>query len=84
MDRDEEKVQNVIDYHETFGSEHGKRCLEHLKKKAKFNASAIPKDNRGCTDPYEMMRQEGQRSVIVHIELMLKKDPYEKKGIKND
>lgn len=83
MDRDDKKKQLIHDYRETFGSESGKRVFEHLKQCAKFNVAYLPKDNQGRTDIYEMMRQNGKRAVITHIELMLTKDPYEKKGIKH-
>ncbi len=73
--------QKTIDYKQCFGSEHGKRTLEHLKKLTKFNIAIIPCDNMGRIDPLEVMRQEGMRSVIIHIENMIKADPNQEKGI---
>ena len=74
MTREEEKQQKINDYLNTFMSEAGKRVLEDLKKGARYNQSYVPKGNDGHIDALEMARQEGKRSVIVHIELMLKKE----------
>jgi hypothetical protein len=54
-----------------------------LRRLAGCDISRVPKGHDGHIDPLEMARQEGQRSVVIHIETMLKKDPNEKKGIKN-
>lgn len=76
--------QTTIDYQQCFGSEHGKRVLGHLKKLAMFNVAVVPRGADGKIDALEVMRQEGMRSVIIHIENQLKKDPNEVKGISND
>jgi hypothetical protein len=44
-----------------------------MKKLAGFNNSVVPVDNHGRIDPYEVMRNEGKRAVIVHIEKQLNK-----------
>jgi len=72
--------QLIIDYQETFNAESGKRVLADMKKKANYNFAVVPKDNLGHTDIYEVMRNEGKRSVIVHIESMLQKDPNKETG----
>ena len=76
--------QTTIDYQQCFGTEHGKHTLEHLKKMAKFNVAIVPHGMDGKIDVLEVMRQEGMRSVIIHIENQLKKDPNEVKGISNE
>ena len=81
---DDEHQQMVMDYLNTFESEHGKRVLTHLKKLAKYNVAHVPKDNTGKIDPLAMARNEGQRSVIVHIEVMLAKDLNEERGMKHE
>jgi hypothetical protein len=83
MDKNDEKKQLIGDYRNTFGSEEGKRVLANLKSGARYNVAMVPKGHDGHIDIHEMMRQEGKRSMIIHIETMLNKDPYEKKGIKH-
>lgn len=73
MDRDDLKKQQIRDYRETFGTEQGIRVLEHMKKCARYNVAYVPKDNLGRVDVNEMMRQDGKRAVIIHIELMLER-----------
>jgi len=73
--RDDEAKQIILDYKYVFETDEGKRVLEHLKKKANFHVSIVPKDNVGRLDVNELVRREGQRSVIIHIDSMLKKDP---------
>ena len=54
-----------------------------MKKLAKYNIAYVPAVT-GVIDPLEIMRQEGMRSVIIHIEMMLRKKPDEVKGIQNE
>ena len=82
--KDDERAQNIMDYLATFEPEAGKRVRAHLRKTFRCDISIIPKDTTGRIDPFAMARSEGQRSVIVHIETMLKKDQNEKRGIKHD
>ena len=84
MTEDEQAQQLVMDYKETFLSEHGKKVLVHMKKLARFNVATVPNDFTGRIDPLEVMRQEGMRNVIIHIETMLNKKPGESKGIQNE
>ena len=78
-ERDDKKIQLLIDYKMTFGTESGERVLADMKSKANFDRSVIPRDANGRIDPMEVMRNEGQRSGIVHIEIQLGKDPHEQK-----
>ena len=84
MDENDEARQLIIDYKQTFLGPHGKRVLEHMKACACFNIAKVPVDNLGRIDPLEVMRQEGMRSVIINIEMMLNTDPDERKGIQNE
>lgn len=85
MDREDEKTQRIIDYHQVFGTPEGKRVLEHMKKLAHYNTTLSPPvGTDGHTDVFRVMHKEGQRCVITNIEMMLNKNPDEKKGIKND
>jgi hypothetical protein len=81
---DDEARQLVIDYKRTYGTKAGKRVLSHMKAIAKFNIAFVPLDNIGRIDTSEIMRQEGARSVIIHIESMLNTDPNEEKGMQNE
>lgn len=84
MAEDEDLQQLVMSYKQTFLGEHGKRVLDHMKVCAKFNIATVPTDNLGRIDVYEVMRQEGMRSVIINIEKMINKKPGESKGIQNE
>lgn len=81
---DSDLQQLVMSYKQTFLGEHGKRVLDHLKICSCFNIAKIPNDNIGRIDPYEVMRQEGMRSVIINIETMLNMKPDEDRGIQNE
>ena len=74
--------QLTQDYKETFNSVHGKRVLDNLMSLAHYNVAFVPKGLDGHVDAYEMCREEGKRSVIVHIERMLNKNPW-KEGVTN-
>jgi hypothetical protein len=62
-----EERQVYIDFKEAFGSIHGQRVLENLKKTFYFYESPKPKGVDGHTDIYEVMRCEGKRAVINYI-----------------
>jgi hypothetical protein len=62
-----EERQVYIDFREAFGSVHGLRVLENLKKTFHFYESPKPKGMDGHTDVYEVMRCEGKRAVITYI-----------------
>jgi hypothetical protein len=40
----------------------------------------VPQDSQGRIDPYEVMRNEGKRAVIVHIENQVNKTFEERQG----
>ena len=83
LTEDQQAQQLARDYKETFGSEGGKRVLDHMKLLAKYNIAYVPAVT-GVIDPLEIMRQEGMRSVIIHIEMYLNKKSDEVKGIQNE
>jgi hypothetical protein len=68
-----------MDYQNCFATQGGKRVINDLKEFVRWDTSVIPMDNNGRTDEYMVMRNEGKRSVIYHIERMLKKKPHEEK-----
>lgn len=73
-DRDDKARQLIIDYRETFGSEHGKRVLEHLaengyERKATYSGE----------ETHRAAYREGMRCVILHIRAQLAKNPHEPK-----
>ncbi len=69
----DEQKQLLISYNETFNGPHGKRVLKDLMTITNFNFSNAPKtrmfngDPQGQLDVNEIVRREGQRSVIIHI-----------------
>ena len=66
----------IGDYKAKFGDEAGKNILADLKTQARFDYYILPKGNcircgmagGGHIDPFALAVQEGQRSVIIHIE----------------
>lgn len=67
MTEEEKKEQLIRDYKFTFGSPEGKRVLENLRKLANYDLSIVPTDNNGQVDIYQVMKNEGQRAVVIHI-----------------
>lgn len=63
---DDEK-QVVVDYRATFNTEHGKRVLERMKKKAKFHMGSKPKKADGDIAVNELVWLAAQRSVVIDI-----------------
>ena len=84
MDENQTERSLVLDYKQTYGTDSGKRVLNHMKKMAMFDFVDVPLDNMGRIDPFEVVRQLGLRSAIIEIEIMLKRDPNETKGIQNE
>lgn len=63
---DEEK-QLIISYKETFGSEHGRRVLENLKKLAGYGSVIWKRDSLGRIDPNDVIMRAAKRTVVEHI-----------------
>ena len=74
MDKVSEK-QLIISYNAWFNDPHGKIVMEDLKKLSRVCFSTLPCDNTGKLDSHMMSYQNGQKSVLIHIYAMLKKDP---------
>lgn len=71
MSSPQEQTQQLIkDYQGTFGTEEGKRVLEHL--------SGLCYEHKATLTPTfsETAYREGMRRVILHIRTQLSKDPY--------
>lgn len=76
---DEEKrvettEQLIRDYKYTFGSPDSGRVVGDLKRLANYDLVLVPLDNSGRIDSHQVMFNEGQRSVIVHILRKIKVD----------
>ncbi len=85
MDKDDEKKIKIRAYLDVFGTDNGKLVLADLKTRADFDyIKAQPVGNDNHTDIYQVMHREGKRSIVAYIVGMLKKDPNEQKGIKNE
>ncbi len=69
----EKQRQLIIDY-KFFETKAGQNVLADLKRRSNFNYSVVPKGSDGHIDPLAMARNEGQRSIVVHIERMLEAD----------
>ena len=67
--------QTVIDYQSTFNTEKGKRVLADLRKRCPFLCDTI--NTSSGIDVNRLLYLEGQRSVLLHIYRMLRRDPNE-------
>lgn len=72
--REEAAEQLIRDYKYTFGSPDSERVVGDLKRLANYDLVLIPVDNNGRIDTNQVMFNEGQRSVIVHILRKIKVD----------
>lgn len=70
---DEDK-QIVIAYQNCFVTDSGKMVLADLKKVFKFDLSVIPIGGDDHIDVNKLLRNEGQRSVLIHILTQMAKD----------
>ena len=71
--RQKEQKELAIAFQKALGNQNGKLVLEGLEKFTKSNIVVIPTDSTGMTDPYEMARNDGKRSVMVYINSQLNK-----------
>ncbi len=70
----DENMKLLIAYKDVFSSPNGKKVLESLKIFAGYNTATMPFTDGGAIDPLAVMRNEGKRAVLIHIETMLNKD----------
>jgi soluble cytochrome b562 len=61
-----EVIARVRDYRQAFGTQAGRRVLADLRKSFSRRSSFVP------NDPYATSFREGERSVVLKIESMLK------------
>jgi hypothetical protein len=66
--------QLAILYKEVFGTVSGQKVIEDLRRVFNFDLSVVPRDDNGRIDELEVMRNEGKRSVILHILKTVAKD----------
>ncbi len=65
----DERAQIITDFQDTFGTQHGKRVMEYLKKICHYD------DIIDCDDAMILSKYTGERNVYVSILNMLKADP---------
>lgn len=66
MTPEDKRKQLVMDYHNTFGSEHGKRVLADLKRLSTIDRPAMsPKPSP--IDTNRLIYDEAQRSLVLYI-----------------
>ncbi len=84
MTDDEKRIQLVMDYKAAFGSSEGKRVLADLSKLCGLNFVFTPVGTDGHTDPYDVMRHEGMRTVAVHINRIVETDLMKEHELQTD
>jgi hypothetical protein len=70
----EEDIQLVNAYQNCFVTDSGKMVLADLKRVFKFDLSVIPIGDDSHIDVNRLLRNEGQRSVLIHILTQMAKD----------
>jgi len=70
------ELQTLQDYQDTFGSPHGKRCLENLKNRCHYDEII------NCDDPIILAIVTGERNAVLHIIQALRIDPSKTRQIK--
>ena len=63
----EQDLQIIQDYQNCFTSVSGKKVLEDLRRVFKFDMSVVPIGEDAHIDVNRLIRNEGQRSVLIHI-----------------
>lgn len=76
--REDKQKQLIMDYAGTFGTPEGKRTLADLRMRFRTETVFIP-NRTGQIDIHEVMLNLGQRSVLVHIDMMRKTDPHKER-----
>jgi CMP-2-keto-3-deoxyoctulosonic acid synthetase len=69
----EEDIQIIQDYQNCFASDSGKKVLANLKQVFYFDRSVVPIGEDAHIDVNRLIRNEGQRSVLIHILTQLNK-----------
>jgi len=81
---EESKKQLFIDFQKAFSTGSGKVVLQALRKRAMSELVFNPKDNVGRIDPYQVVYNNGQRSVITYIDHMMAQTKIKQKEAQND
>jgi hypothetical protein len=63
----EPEPQIIQDYQNCFTSDSGKKVLDDLRRVFKFDMSVVPIGEDAHIDVNRLIRNEGQRSVLIHI-----------------
>lgn len=76
---DEKEAEKIKDYKECFSTPGDMRVLADLAKRANLYYSLEHLDKQGRMDPFAVVREEGQRSVVMYIYRYLNKNPFEQR-----
>ena len=69
--------QTIIDYHQKFGDEQGKRILEDLERRCVLVRHGIRHEHG--VDVNRLLIMEGEADIFKYIKSMLEKDPDKKR-----
>ena len=71
LDKAREKARLITAYHRTFETTEGKLVLEDLRRAFGTNFPAFRPDAEGRYDALLAAIRDGQRSVLLHLEMIL-------------
>ena len=71
LDKAKEKARLIAAYHRAFETTEGKLVLEDLRRAFGTSYPAFRADAQGRFDPIHAAIRDGQRQVLLHIELIL-------------
>lgn len=70
----DEAKKLVLAYQGCFSSDNGKLVIADLRRVFKFDMSVVPIGEDAHIDVNRLIRNEGQRSVLIHILTQITKD----------
>jgi hypothetical protein len=70
----EQEIQTILAYQNCFSTDSGRRVIVNLREVFKFDMSVVPIGEDAHIDVNRLIRNEGQRSVLIHILSQLNKD----------
>ena len=71
----------IVAYQNCFSNDNGKVVLADLRRVFKFDLSVVPIGEDAHIDVNRLIRNEGQRSVLIHILTQMSKDTTEAKTV---
>ena len=74
MNQENKDKEMIIAYQNCFATDSGKMVLANLRQVFKFDLSVIPIGDDQHIDVNRLLRNEGQRSVLIHILTQMTKD----------